>query len=69
MALIRGLQGLYPCPMCFVPWNEQSDLSTVHPMRTGDGSQQILEEARAKRTAAEREEHLKDHGLREVEVR
>ncbi|KAJ7686006.1 hypothetical protein B0H17DRAFT_1169830 [Mycena rosella] len=68
MALIRGLQGLYPCPMCFVPWNEQSDLSTVHPMRTGHGSQQILEEAQAKRTAAEREEHLKDHGLREVEV-
>ncbi|KAJ6518357.1 hypothetical protein DFH09DRAFT_1264672 [Mycena vulgaris] len=67
MALIRGLQGLYPCPICFVPWNEQSDLSTEHPLRTGKESEEILENARALRTAAEREELLKDHGLRDVE--
>ncbi|KAJ7640190.1 hypothetical protein B0H17DRAFT_1276808 [Mycena rosella] len=24
MALIRGLNALYPCPICFVPWNEQT---------------------------------------------
>ncbi|KAJ7749592.1 hypothetical protein DFH07DRAFT_869219 [Mycena maculata] len=67
MALIRGLQGLYPCPICFVPWNEQSDLSMEHPLRTGEESEQILGNARAKRTLAEREEVLKDHGLRDVE--
>ncbi|KAJ7727715.1 hypothetical protein B0H16DRAFT_1665589 [Mycena metata] len=67
MALIRGLQGLYPCPVCFVPWNEQSDLSAEHPLRTGLESEQILTEARAKRTLAERDEHLKDNGLRDVE--
>ncbi|KAJ7078038.1 hypothetical protein B0H15DRAFT_789221 [Mycena belliarum] len=67
MALIRGLQGLYPCPICFVPWNEQSDLSTEHPRRTGLESQQILEEARAKRTVTEREELLKQNGLRDVD--
>ncbi|KAJ7460514.1 hypothetical protein B0H11DRAFT_2286132 [Mycena galericulata] len=67
MALIRGLQGLYPCPICFVPWNEQSDLSIEHPKRTAKGSEEILEDARAERTAAGREEHLKDHGLRDVE--
>ncbi|KAJ7184441.1 hypothetical protein C8R46DRAFT_1064066 [Mycena filopes] len=67
MALIRGLKGLYPCPVCFVPWNEQSDLSTEHPLRTGKGSEKILEEARAMRTAAERDEELKDNGLRDVE--
>ncbi|KAJ6611518.1 hypothetical protein B0H10DRAFT_2165819 [Mycena sp. CBHHK59/15] len=69
MALIRGLQGLYPCPMCFVPWNEQSDLSqaTEHPLRTGAQSERILKVARTKRTVAEREEMLKDNGLRDVE--
>ncbi|KAJ6539999.1 hypothetical protein DFH09DRAFT_929817, partial [Mycena vulgaris] len=67
MALIRSLQGLYPCPICFVPWNENSDLSTEHPLRTGKESEEILENARALRSAAKREELLKDHGLRDVE--
>ncbi|KAJ7075495.1 hypothetical protein B0H15DRAFT_925434 [Mycena belliarum] len=67
MALIRGLQGLYPCPICFVPWNEQSDLLADHPLRTGHESQEIVEEARAMRTAAERDQHLKDNGLRDVD--
>ncbi|KAJ6572551.1 hypothetical protein DFH09DRAFT_916657, partial [Mycena vulgaris] len=65
MALIRGLQGLYPCPICFVPWNEQSDLSTDHLVRTGNGSQEIVEQARAQHTAADRDELLKDNGLRD----
>lgn len=68
MALIRGLNALYPCPICFVPWNEQSDLSTEHPKRTGQESKMILEKARAFRTAAEREQLLKDNSLRDVEV-
>ncbi|KAJ7764640.1 hypothetical protein DFH07DRAFT_738222 [Mycena maculata] len=67
MALIRGLQGLYPCPICFVPWQEQSDLSVEHPRRTAKGSEEILEKARAQKTAAGREEILKDNGLRDVE--
>ncbi|KAJ7668837.1 hypothetical protein B0H17DRAFT_1142390 [Mycena rosella] len=67
MALIRGLNALYPCPICFVPWNEQSDLSTEHPKRTGQESEIILEKARAFRTAAEREQLLKDNSLRDVE--
>ncbi|KAF8214910.1 hypothetical protein K438DRAFT_1901905 [Mycena galopus ATCC 62051] len=67
MALIRGLQGLYPCPICFVPWDQQSDLSTEHLLRSSAESQQILEVARAKSTKEEREEHLKDHGLRDID--
>ncbi|KAJ7849957.1 hypothetical protein B0H14DRAFT_2445266 [Mycena olivaceomarginata] len=67
MALIRGVQGLYPCPMCFVPWNEQSDLSTEHPRRTAQDSKDKLEKARACRTLAEREEILKENSLRDVE--
>ncbi|KAJ7262834.1 hypothetical protein C8J57DRAFT_1436351 [Mycena rebaudengoi] len=67
MALIRGLQCLYPCPICFVPWNEQSDLATTHQVRTGLESKQILEEARDCETAGEREKLLKDNGLRDAE--
>ncbi|KAJ7822940.1 hypothetical protein B0H13DRAFT_2241567 [Mycena leptocephala] len=64
MALIRGLTSMYPCPICFVPWQEQSDLSTEHPHRIAEDSKRLIQEARAMRTAAEREELLKDHGLR-----
>ena len=69
MALIRGLMGLYPCPICFVPWDEQSDLTTENPLRTGIESQEILKNARAQRLLGEREEILKDHGLRDIDVR
>ncbi|KAJ7783949.1 hypothetical protein DFH07DRAFT_764319 [Mycena maculata] len=46
---------------------QNSDLSAEHPLRTGSESQQIVEQARELRTAADREEHLKDHGLRDVD--
>ncbi|KAJ7509461.1 hypothetical protein B0H11DRAFT_2168801 [Mycena galericulata] len=67
MTLIRGLQALYPCPICFVPWNEQSDLSTEHPRRTAEDSKQKLQEARACQTLAQREEILKENSLQDVE--
>ncbi|KAJ6559581.1 hypothetical protein B0H19DRAFT_1069323 [Mycena capillaripes] len=66
MSLIRGLQGYYPCPMCFVPHDAQSDLSSEHPLRTDKGSEQIITEARALRTPGEREEMLKGRVLRNV---
>jgi hypothetical protein len=59
---------MYPCPICFVPWQEQPDLSTEHPQRIAEDSKRLIQEARALRTAAEREELLKDNGLRDVEV-
>ncbi|KAJ7914598.1 hypothetical protein B0H13DRAFT_2250692 [Mycena leptocephala] len=67
MALIRGLTSMYPCPICFVPWQEQSDLSIEHPQRVAEDSERLIQGARALRTAAEREELLKDNGLRDVE--
>jgi hypothetical protein len=68
MALIRGLKSMYPCPICYVPWQEQSDCSTEHPQRVAQDSERLIQEARAMRTAAEREELLKDNGVRNVEV-
>ncbi|KAJ6524306.1 hypothetical protein B0H19DRAFT_1085294 [Mycena capillaripes] len=66
MSLICGLQGYYPCPMCFVPHDAQSDLSSEHPLRTAKGSEQIITESGALRTAGEREEMLKRRGLQNV---
>ncbi|KAK7059887.1 hypothetical protein R3P38DRAFT_3523832 [Favolaschia claudopus] len=67
MALIRGSGGLYPCPICFVPWNEQSNLSEKHPLRCADDTARIIEEARQMPTAKDKEEHLKQNGLRDVD--
>ncbi|KAJ7824944.1 hypothetical protein B0H13DRAFT_1918851 [Mycena leptocephala] len=67
MALIRGLNAMYLCPICYVPWQEQSDLSMEHPHRVSQDSESLVQEARTLRTAAEREELLKDNGLRDVE--
>jgi hypothetical protein len=68
MTLIRGVQGLYPCPVCLVPWDQLSDLSVRHVLRTAEQTQGILREADAAQTRGAAEELLKDYGLRDVKV-
>lgn len=67
MALIRGLKGKFPCPICLVPQDKQS-ANRVFTLRTSRDSQHVLRAARAKRTEKEREEDLKACSLRNVEV-
>ena len=67
MALIRGEKGLYPCPICLVPRNQQSDLSRSHTLRIAAHTQETYE-AGLKLTATEREELLKSESLRNVAV-
>ncbi|KAJ3500219.1 hypothetical protein NLJ89_g9890 [Agrocybe chaxingu] len=66
MALIRGTRSRHPCPICLVPEAQLSNLSEVYPLRSTDEMKNVVETARQLR-AAEREEVLKDHGLRNVE--
>ncbi|KAJ6471679.1 hypothetical protein DFH09DRAFT_1253869 [Mycena vulgaris] len=66
MTLIRGLKGLYPCPVCFVKSEEQSDLATVSELRNAQRSKEAVEGARSL-SAEEREILLKDLGLRNVD--
>ncbi|KAG2104264.1 hypothetical protein BD769DRAFT_1630826 [Suillus cothurnatus] len=66
MALIRGLKGKFPCPVCLVPQDEQSILHT-HKLRTSHQSEDILRTARSKPSEKEKEEHLKAFSLRNVE--
>ncbi|KAG1857471.1 hypothetical protein F4604DRAFT_1589912 [Suillus subluteus] len=67
MALIRGLKGKFPCPICLVPRDEQSVLSHELRLRTSAESEETLRLARAKKSKKEREKLLKTYSLRDVE--
>ncbi|KAJ7086268.1 hypothetical protein C8R44DRAFT_650957 [Mycena epipterygia] len=66
MALIRGLRGLYPCPICFVKSDEQSDLTIVPELRDAQHAKESVEKARSL-NAEGGENLLKDLGLRNVD--
>ncbi|KAF9784401.1 hypothetical protein BJ322DRAFT_1194914 [Thelephora terrestris] len=66
MALIRGSSGNYPCPVCLAPKTQLCDGST-HPLRTSESMEKVYDEAVAMNTIKDREEHLKEYGLRNVE--
>lgn len=68
MALIRGVRSLHPCPTCLVHRDELSNLSLPFALRTTAGMQAVLREARELRTKKDRDELLKNFGLRDVEV-
>ena len=65
MTLIRGLNGLYPCPVCLVPKEQLSDTSKTWPRRNARDHQRILTQ---KFSAAVEEEALKALSLRPVTV-
>ena len=68
MNLTRGANGLFPCPICYVPKNEQSDLQKAHPPRCTEESQKSYLDVMAQpKTAGEA--LLKSKGLCSVEVR
>lgn len=67
MALIRGLRGLRPCPVCLIPAKELSNLFAVHPKRTRIDTETILAQAR-ERNAEGKEDLLKHNGMRDVDV-
>jgi hypothetical protein len=68
MTLTRGVRGLYPCPVCLVPWDRLSDLSCHHALRTAEQTQGLLREADTLQTQDAAESLLKDYGLRYMKV-
>jgi len=68
MALIRGFRGLCPCPVCLVPNKDQRKITRQYPLRTVDNTKALIELAKGKRTAAERENILKENGIRVISV-
>ncbi|KAG1771613.1 hypothetical protein EV702DRAFT_1181456 [Suillus placidus] len=66
MSLTRGIKSLWPCPVCLVPHDDLLDTLKTYPRRTSDQSQNVVKSARDKETAEEREDMLKQYGLRDV---
>ncbi|KAG2090404.1 uncharacterized protein F5147DRAFT_748245 [Suillus discolor] len=67
MSLTRGIKSLWPCPVCLVPHDDLLDTLKAYPRRTSDQSQNVLQVARGKQTAEERDDMLKQYGLRDVQ--
>ena len=67
MALIHGVQGNCPCPICLVPQQKQSDYLTLWPQRTMEKTQQLIEEAK-ELPKSQAENLLKSQSIRPLEV-
>lgn len=68
MALIRGLKGLYPCPICLISNDDQSNLSVIFTLRTQHDSKALVDDALESATAEAAEAILKTQSLRPVKV-
>jgi hypothetical protein len=67
MALTRGTNSDFPCPVCLVP-KEEMCKGVVYALRTTETMKEVYNEAMEVETAKEKEEILKSAGLRGVEV-
>ncbi|KAG1861504.1 hypothetical protein DFJ58DRAFT_715418 [Suillus subalutaceus] len=67
MALTRGIKSLWPCPVCLIPHDNLLDTLKTYACRTSTQSQDILQAAQDKGTAEERDNLLKQYGLRDVQ--
>jgi hypothetical protein len=68
MALIRGLMGKFPCPVCLVPCDELSNTLKVFPLCTCTGTKALLAQAQESSTLDTREQILSSQSLRNVDV-
>ncbi|KAH9858046.1 hypothetical protein C2E23DRAFT_719166 [Lenzites betulinus] len=66
MALIRGVNGLFPCPICLVPKDQLAEYDLIFPLRNGAEVQKILEKALSEKTKYACEAVLKETSLRPV---
>ncbi|KAJ3563065.1 hypothetical protein NP233_g9182 [Leucocoprinus birnbaumii] len=66
MALIRGYQGSYPCPICLIPAKQQHEITKRHPLRTQEQSKEAVVGASRASTKQDAEKILKEKSLRPV---
>jgi hypothetical protein len=67
IALIRGTNSKFPCPICLVPNDQLTNLTDKFALRTTELMKKVYDEAQLL-NLTEREQLLKEHGLRNVEV-
>lgn len=69
MTLIRGVNALFPCPVCLVPKDMLWKMAETFPLRTTESMKAVFEGAQNCRLAEEKDDLLKSSGLRDVQVR
>ena len=67
IALIRGVNGLCPCPVCLVPGDKLHDPSTKWELRDMIETQKLVKAAKEGKHS-QWEPKLKENGLRKIEV-
>ncbi|KAG9219806.1 hypothetical protein CCMSSC00406_0009505 [Pleurotus cornucopiae] len=67
MTAIRGIKGLYPCPVCLVPQDKQGDHTEIYDLRSTESMQEIFEDARSQTTREAEEGLLKAVSLRPIQ--
>ncbi|KAG1747038.1 uncharacterized protein EDB91DRAFT_1235854 [Suillus paluster] len=67
MALIHGLMGKFPCPVCLVPRDELSNTLKVFPLHTCTETKALLARARESSTLDAREQILSSQSLHDVD--
>lgn len=68
MALIRGLMGKFPCPVCLIPREELSKGSNTYRLRSSGDAKALHAWARDSTTAEVREQVLSSESLCDVDV-
>jgi hypothetical protein len=68
MTLIRGLNGLCPCPRCLVPRDQLYDLQVDYPLRTVQHTKDLHNQARDLVRKEDKNQLFKNCGLRPIEV-
>lgn len=68
MALTRGVNAYFPCPICLVPEDLLSQLDQFFEARTHSSMKEVVLDARNNRYAEDREDLLKHYGLRNIDV-
>ncbi|KAG1738055.1 hypothetical protein EDD22DRAFT_982336 [Suillus occidentalis] len=67
MALIRGLMGKFPCPVCLIPREELSKGLNTYRLRSSGDAKALRAWARDSMTAEVREQVLSSESLRDVD--
>jgi hypothetical protein len=67
ISLIRGINSKFPCPVCLVPGDKLTDLSTDYPLRTTAEMENVYKSS-VTMNAVGSEELLKNYGLCAVSV-
>jgi hypothetical protein len=66
---ILGSKSLYPCPICLVPKNKQSELGHTWPARTKESTDALVTKASLQQTKTARKNTLASQSLRYIFVR